>query len=159
MNYSVRKNAFDQLYRITNGKKMIAMTENGPIPDPGESIRLEAPWSFFMSWSDLVEKHNTVEHIKTVYSHPNVITLENVADFTGLPTLQKIQYRIFKNDQTIQITGGHWSKIILTDVYGRMLLSSNNQDGIIHTGFLQKGVYLVNIYQNYNIVFVQKIII
>lgn len=75
-NYGNQKNAFDILYRLTGGKKLIAMSENGPIPDPDECLQLDAPWSYFVSWSDLVVKQNTTAHIREVFLHPDVLTVE-----------------------------------------------------------------------------------
>ncbi|MBL7112665.1 MAG: T9SS type A sorting domain-containing protein [Bacteroidales bacterium] len=76
-NYGTQKYAFDVLYRLTQGKKLIAMTENGPIPEPGDCLAQEAPWLFFMSWSNLVFDQNSDDHIKAVYNNPNVLTLES----------------------------------------------------------------------------------
>ena len=76
-NYGNQKFAFDELYRLTGGQKLIAMTENGPVPDPGECLQGDAPWSFFMSWSNLVFDQNSTTHIRDVYMHPDVITLES----------------------------------------------------------------------------------
>jgi hypothetical protein len=76
-NYGNQKNMFDALHELTKGKKLIAMTENGPIPDPGECLRYNAPWLLFMSWANLVFEQNTNAHIKEVYNDPKVITLES----------------------------------------------------------------------------------
>jgi hypothetical protein len=76
-NYGAQKFAFDELYRVTGGEKLIAMTENGPIPDPDECFQGDAPWLYFMSWSNLVFEQNTTVHIHDVYEHPDVITLES----------------------------------------------------------------------------------
>ncbi|MEJ7828798.1 MAG: glycosyl hydrolase [Segetibacter sp.] len=82
-NYTMQKNMFDNLYNITNGQKLIALTENGPIPDIQNSLSADAPWSYFMAWNDLVFKQNTLQHIREVYTNPNLLTLENYA--TALP--------------------------------------------------------------------------
>jgi mannan endo-1,4-beta-mannosidase len=76
--YSSQKAIFNQLYDIVQGKKMIAMTENGPIPDIDKCIEEDAMWLYFSSWSDLVTKQNSNEHIKQVFAHGNVITLDEV---------------------------------------------------------------------------------
>jgi hypothetical protein len=76
-NYGNQKNMFDRLTQLTDGKKLVAMTENGPIPDPDQCLNLGAPWLFFMSWSDLVLQQNDNQHIKDVFNHPEVITLES----------------------------------------------------------------------------------
>ncbi len=61
------------MYNLTGGEKLVAMTENGPIPDPDECLDLDAPWSYFMSWSDLVVEQNTTTHIRDVYNNPRVL--------------------------------------------------------------------------------------
>jgi mannan endo-1,4-beta-mannosidase len=76
-NYGTQKNMFDTYYTLTSGKKIVAMSENGPIPDPDDCLDLDSPWSFFMSWDDLVFKQNTDAHLKAVYANPRVMTLEN----------------------------------------------------------------------------------
>ncbi len=67
---------FNKDYAITGAKKMIAMSENGPIPDVQAAINVGASWSFFMSWYD-ISVGNSDQHLKDVYQNPNVINLEN----------------------------------------------------------------------------------
>lgn len=76
-NYSSQKYAFDKMYELCDGKKLVAMTENGPIPDPAGCFDLGAPWLWFMSWADLVFEQNSNEHIQRVYSDTAVITLKS----------------------------------------------------------------------------------
>jgi mannan endo-1,4-beta-mannosidase len=76
-NYTVQKPMFDQLYKIVNGEKLIAMTENGPIPDIQMCFEMDAPWAYFMSWSDLVSAQNSSQHIKDVFANPSVLTVES----------------------------------------------------------------------------------
>ncbi len=76
-NYTNQKAIFDNLYTITDGEKLIAMTENGPIPDPVACIEGDSPWLFFMSWNNLVETQNTTDHIRSVYNNPLVVKLES----------------------------------------------------------------------------------
>jgi mannan endo-1,4-beta-mannosidase len=77
-NYVTQKQKFDQLYEIVGGEKLVAMTENGPIPNPDDCISEDAMWSFFASWNDLVTEQNTTQHIQDVYAHNNVIVLDKV---------------------------------------------------------------------------------
>ncbi len=72
-NYGNQKNAFDILYNLTGGDKLVAMTENGPIPNPDDCLDLDAPWSYFMSWSDLTFQQNTTRHLREVYGNPRVL--------------------------------------------------------------------------------------
>jgi beta-mannanase len=82
-NYDNQKDAFDALYMLTRGEKLIAMTENGPIPDPDSCLQQDAPWAYFMSWSNLVIDQNSGSHIQDVYSNPNVLTVESTNAKTG----------------------------------------------------------------------------
>ncbi|NLK82072.1 MAG: hypothetical protein GX277_07790 [Bacteroidales bacterium] len=97
-NYATQKTIFDQLYAIVEGEKMIAMTENGPIPNIDDCIEQDAMWLYFSSWSDLVAEQNTPEHIQTVFAHKNVITLDDV---------------IHKTTQTISLEQG-WNLISIS---------------------------------------------
>lgn len=76
-NYTTQKNTFDRYFDLVDGEKIVAMTENGPIPDPDDCLDLDTPWSFFMSWGDMVASQNETSHLIKVFSNPRVITLEN----------------------------------------------------------------------------------
>jgi hypothetical protein len=76
-NYGNQISAFDALYMLTRGEKLIAMTENGPIPDPDACLQQDAPWLYFMSWSNLVVAQNSGAHIQQVYDNPIVLTVES----------------------------------------------------------------------------------
>ncbi len=84
-NYSAQKYHFDNMFDLCDGKKLVAMTENGPIPDPAECFTSDAPWLWYMSWADLVFEQNSNEHIQQVFSDPTVITLESDNAVVGGP--------------------------------------------------------------------------
>ena len=86
-NYGTQKLIFDQLYTIVNGQKMLAMTENGPIPDPDACFTSDAKWSYFMSWSDLVTQQNSAAQLSLVYNHAKVTTLDEVTVATNTAQL------------------------------------------------------------------------
>ena len=75
-NYETNQPEYDKVLAICGGTKIIAMTENGPIPDINSSLSTGAPWAFFMSWYD-VTIGNDNNHLISVFNSPNVITLEN----------------------------------------------------------------------------------
>lgn len=75
-NYTINKGEFDKNYAIGAGKKIVTMTENGPIPTIQDTFDGDAPWSYFMSWYD-VNVGNDNQHLIDVYTNPKVITLEN----------------------------------------------------------------------------------
>ena len=77
------------LINLTEGKKLITISECGNIPDPAESARLEHHWSWFMVWSSTDAdgnpslyndgwKLNTEAYWKQVMNHPHVMTREDM---------------------------------------------------------------------------------
>lgn len=75
--YTVQKTIFDKLYAMVDGNKIVAMTENGPIPDVDQMIVQDAMWSYFSTWNDLVVAQNTTAHIKAMFANPLVTTLSD----------------------------------------------------------------------------------
>ena len=88
-------NTWHNLYVLTRTwapGKLIALSENGAIPDPDFLIANNTNWSFFMTWDDhgafegrtdksnhwTGEWHNTNAHKQKVYRHPYVITLDKL---------------------------------------------------------------------------------
>lgn len=71
------KDAYNKIYAITGGTKMLGMSENGTIPNIDEAYFQGVPWAFFMTWFDHLNSANTDAQINAVYQHPKVITLEN----------------------------------------------------------------------------------
>lgn len=96
-NYDIQKNSFDRIYALSQSNKLIAMTENGPIPNPDDCLALDAPWAYFMSWGDLVTAQNTNQHIIDVFNNPNVLTLENPTAINELPAEQEHSLNIYTN--------------------------------------------------------------
>jgi len=89
----------ETLDMVPGRDRMVALTENGIIPDPDECKKDNAMWSWFMTWNDSTagneapgftdrenfwtgEHHNTQAHKNHVYNHPLVITLDELPDLT-----------------------------------------------------------------------------
>ncbi len=75
---------FDFFNHITGGSKPLALSENGPIPDPDAFIREEAPWLWYLPWWGgfvLHEEWNTFDWLKKVYDHPYPLTLDDLPNF------------------------------------------------------------------------------
>lgn len=68
-----QKEMFERVYSLVNGEKLVALSENGPIP----YFEAGAKWSYFLSWGELVREQNTAPHIRNTFEQPEVITLEN----------------------------------------------------------------------------------
>jgi len=96
-NYSSQKLKFNEaLNMIPDRNRMIALSENGSIPDPDNCKRDGAMWSWFMVWNDHTddenvtnnnnfwsgEYHNTRTHKNYIYNHELVITLDELPDLT-----------------------------------------------------------------------------
>ncbi|HOP95637.1 MAG TPA: glycosyl hydrolase [Dictyoglomaceae bacterium] len=83
-NYGPMKFSFDYLGRLTSYKKPLALTENGPIPDPDLLFSYESYFLWFMPWfGNFVfdENINSTEHLKKVYNHEKVITLNKFQSY------------------------------------------------------------------------------
>jgi mannan endo-1,4-beta-mannosidase len=92
--YGSQSATFAQTYNMANGDRMVALTENGEIPDPDKCKTDGAMWSWFMTWNDgrpagthqdnfwSGEYHNTGDHKQKVYNHDLVITLDELPDLT-----------------------------------------------------------------------------
>jgi mannan endo-1,4-beta-mannosidase len=79
--YSSSFITFDNIVSLYGGKKIVALSENGPIPDPEKLFVEGAAWSWFCTWSgnfitDGVS--NSTTHIDKVFKHNYVITLDEV---------------------------------------------------------------------------------
>lgn len=77
--YSTLMSVYDTIVDMVEGKKIIAYSENGPIPDPKELKRNKVGWSYFNTWGGKFIANgiiNSKHHIRTVYNHPYVITLD-----------------------------------------------------------------------------------
>jgi len=95
--YSSLKEQFDRTRKMGGGEYIVALTENGRIPDPDECVKDGAMWSWFMTWNDgrktagethkenfiTGEFYNTNAHKKKAYNHPLVITLDKLPDLTA----------------------------------------------------------------------------
>lgn len=71
-------NGYRALRAVTHGRKVIAMTENGPIPDPDRALAIGANWSYFVTWNQFEQDkaQNPLDLVKSVYASPKVITLD-----------------------------------------------------------------------------------
>jgi hypothetical protein len=86
-NYPMDKNTgpardiFEQLVAFSHGTQFVALSENGPIPDPDRLVSEKAGWLFFTTWSGRsLAELNSNEHLATVYNHPYVLNLDNLPD-------------------------------------------------------------------------------
>lgn len=80
-NYGPNIAKYDSLVNLVQDKKMVALPENGPIPDPEQLIAYSAHWLFFSTWTgDYIRdgQYNSSEHLRDVYSSDYVITRDEL---------------------------------------------------------------------------------
>ncbi|AOZ94626.1 beta-mannanase [Paenibacillus crassostreae] len=82
--YSPINHRYDQLVELVQDRKLVALTENGPIPDPDLLQEYQSDWSWFCTWegefiNDGIQ--NNKEHIQQVYNHPYVLTLDELPEY------------------------------------------------------------------------------
>ena len=81
--YSSNSPTFYNLQKLTQGKKIIALSENGPIPDIQKEVDEEAVWSWWMPWyqtwnGGFVNKTSPEEWRKCM-NDPRVVTLDDLS--------------------------------------------------------------------------------
>ncbi len=76
-NYTAQSIVFHELYEMSAGTKLLAISENGPIPSIDSMIQQDAMWAYFATWDDFIVNENQTSHVQATYLNPVVITLEN----------------------------------------------------------------------------------
>ncbi|MFD1134407.1 glycosyl hydrolase [Paenibacillus urinalis] len=90
-NYSSHPERFEQALGYTLKNKIVALTENGPLPDPEQLIADEALWAWNCTWyggfvhqqdeegrTVLSEKHTERTMLRKFYEHPVTITRDEL---------------------------------------------------------------------------------
>lgn len=94
--YSSQINKFMEVHEYADSNKMVVLSENGCLFDPELAIRDGAMWGYFGTWGgEFVTKSATLnlyseqytdeEMLKKVYSHENVIVLDELPDLKEYP--------------------------------------------------------------------------
>lgn len=72
---------FERLVRLSGGHKLVALAENGAIPDPDQMKMYGALWSWFCTWTGEFlrdGRHNSPEFLRKVYADERVVTLDEL---------------------------------------------------------------------------------
>lgn len=121
---------YESLKTLVNDSKMVALTENGPIPDPDLLQVYGAHWSWFSTWSGnfLTDgSYNSQQHLNHVFNHAYVITLDELPDiktYQSTPGTQPPAATGMKvQDVTMAMVsqaGKTWAtaRVMVTDNYG-----------------------------------------
>lgn len=81
--YSSNSAAFSKLKTLTGGRKMIALAENGPIPDMQQEVDDGAIWSWWMpwyqTWNGKFVNKTSADQWRKCMNDPRVITLDDLS--------------------------------------------------------------------------------
>ncbi|MDE6664990.1 MAG: beta-mannosidase [Ruminococcus sp.] len=122
---------FDYLFKLTNGKKMVAMAENDTVPAMDNMLIEDANWLYFCPWYDggedggtafLGEAYQDHEELTKMYQSEYCITLdelpENLYSFTGdeePPKTTTTTTKVPSDSTTTTTTGGISVPVTLGD--------------------------------------------
>jgi hypothetical protein len=85
-NHGVARDIFDELKTLTGGRKLVALSENGPVPDPSALVSEQAGWLYFATWSgDILTKANTPAQLHDLYHSPYVLNQGDLPDVAHFP--------------------------------------------------------------------------
>lgn len=160
--YGTSSFMFDNLRNKFNGKKLLAMSENGPIPDIDKMYQQDAYWSYFCTWTGDYTTNgiaNTISHIDEVFNSENVTTLDELLPtwntYVGDKTIRsdnsdvKIFPVPFSSELNINFEGKTPNKITVFNSTGQAVTTINNQSltesNRLNMSQLPIGIYLISI--------------
>ena len=91
--HSPQKGLWDYTKNTPSTNKIVAMTENGSIPDPDSCMSEGIRWSFYCTWNgefalkdfQLGCEHNSLEYFEKLMNHDRVLTLDELPDLKSWP--------------------------------------------------------------------------
>lgn len=85
-NHGAAKEIYDELLALGGGTKLVAMSENGPIPEPAAVAKEKVGWLFFVTWAGQeLTKFNSPDQLKEFYNHPSVASLGDLPPLKNYP--------------------------------------------------------------------------
>ena len=88
--YKTFDNELSELQSATSVPKLYALSENGPLPDITKLAQQNGIWSWFCTWNgefvinsneEFSEEYTDLNHFKTFYDNPFVITKDELPQF------------------------------------------------------------------------------
>lgn len=89
---------YDAIREKFGGKKLITLSENGPVPDPDMLVADRAHWSWFMPWYGSFIRDgikNPLSHWQKVMAHDYVVTLDEMPDLKNYPLSDEPDYSAY----------------------------------------------------------------
>lgn len=93
--FSSQALTFNSIKERFGGRKLITLSENGPVPDPDNLVADNAHWSWFMPWYGSFIRDgikNPLSHWQKVMNHEYVITLDEMPDLKNYPLSDEVDY-------------------------------------------------------------------
>lgn len=130
-NHKAAADVFNELQQMTCGEKLIALGENGPIPDPALIIKEHAGWLFFTTWSgSILFEKTTPEQLRAYYNNPYVLNLGDLPDLKNYPSqaVGKASCLKFSPNIGSVAIGGTWRSpltVLVQDENGKTVREGN----------------------------------
>ncbi len=130
------KGDYEAVQRFCQGRKVLALSENGAIPDPDLLVKNHAGWAFFCTWCGkfiLDDKVNPPDFLARVYHHPYVVSKNALPALKDLPvpSLGAAQKIVFVRQPGAVVAGGRMESpvtVAAEDALGRVV---RNVSGIV----------------------------
>jgi len=130
-NHDPARDVFDELTKMTRGQKLIALGENGPIPDPSLLVRDRAGWLFFTTWSgSILFEKTTAAQLQQYYNNSYVLNLGDLPDLKSYPfrpanKAVKLEFSAPPGDVAIGGTRRSPVTVSVTDKNGKTVRTEN----------------------------------
>jgi hypothetical protein len=130
-NHGSAADVFAELNRMTGGKKLIALGENGPVPDPALLQKDKTGWLFFTTWSgSVLFGKTTPEELRAYYNHSYVLNLNDLPDLKQYPfkPAGKAAKLVFNAAPGDVAAHGFWRSALtveVQDTHGRTVRDGN----------------------------------
>ncbi len=142
---------YNNLKKMSGYKKLIALSENGPVVDADACVEDEAMWSWMMpwyqSWSSGFADQTSDDEWKKVMGHENVITLDEMPGWDKYTSVKEVQAGAVvypnpvKDNMTIVAEN---AAVKVMDIAGRTIASTTvNGTATISTSAWMNGIYAV----------------
>jgi mannan endo-1,4-beta-mannosidase len=155
-NYNASYTMFNNLRTIFKGKKLVTMSENGPMPDPDNLVAENAGWSWFCTWAgDFITDgvKNSTSIVQKSFTHSYVITLDELPDLKNYTDVEvkstSFIPEIYPNPVVNKLTirAGDIEQFEVLDISGRKLLAQNVLKGmeslVIDVSTFKPGIYFI----------------
>lgn len=141
---------FYRLADLGGHRKIVALSENGPLPDIQALVDAGTPYAYFATWygSHIMDGvSNSPAHVQEVFGHPSVVTLDelpNLRPAAGAQLFTDLNYAGTKVDlpqgdytaqaiQTRGIAGGVVKSLTVPRGYRVIVYSGDNFTGMART--------------------------